>query len=628
MFQLTRNVFALFIIISLTSVVFAADNFTFAPEKPNPGEEIIVTFDASDTDLSEADKITMYIYLFAADLQSTESFEMKNKNGKWEASFKTNEDNLGAAIKFVYDEIFENNKGKGFFIHLYNANGGLLPGSKAGMANALNSWGVYYLDLESDLETSLNLYEEDFKTNHAIKKDFLSGYFAIISRARPMLKDSIITAALEEFELNNPQEESELTLLTNWYGAVKHQTKAESYKAKLEEKFPEADYLANIKLGEIYNEKDLVQKETLIKAFVEKYSSSKLLPSAYSIYINALRTEGEFVKADEFIKPRKDKISPYTYYSLVSKMFEAENLDLKTAKEISKMGADKAKNELENSTEGKANYQSKSDWEKDRKYLLGLNLYNYGKVLYKEENKEEAKEILKDAFEYTGGDETDVNELFAQCLLETGEAGEALEILSSSIKNGKGNETMKELLKNAYTKEKGEDGGEEFLKNLEDAAGEKMKAALKKKMKNDPAPEFTLTDMEGNKVSLADLKGKIIIIDFWATWCGPCKSSFPGMQKAVNKYAEDENVKFLFINTWERAENKLQNAKDFIQQNNYTFKVLMDENNEVITKYKVSGIPTKFILGKDGNIKFISIGFSGSVDQLVDELSTMISMLK
>jgi len=54
----------------------------------------------------------------------------------------------------------------------------------------------------------------------------------------------------------------------------------------------------------------------------------------------------------------------------------------------------------------------------------------------------------------------------------------------------------------------------------------------------------------------------------------------------------------------------------------------MDENNEVITKYKVSGIPTKFILGKDGNIKFISVGFSGSVDQLVDELSTMISMLK
>jgi peroxiredoxin len=142
------------------------------------------------------------------------------------------------------------------------------------------------------------------------------------------------------------------------------------------------------------------------------------------------------------------------------------------------------------------------------------------------------------------------------------------------------------------------------------------------------APEFTLQDIEGKDVSLSDFAGKIILLNFWATWCGPCLASFPGMKKAVEKYQDDSNVQFLFINTWERVENIKQNAADFISKNSYPFHVLLDDKNEVIEKYKVSGIPTKFIIDKDNNIRFMTVGYSGSEDQLVEELSLMISMLQ
>jgi len=100
------------------------------------------------------------------------------------------------------------------------------------------------------------------------------------------------------------------------------------------------------------------------------------------------------------------------------------------------------------------------------------------------------------------------------------------------------------------------------------------------------------------------------------------------MKKAVEKYESDSWVKFLFINTWERVEEKTKNAADFIAKNDYPFHVLVDDENKVIEKYKVSGIPTKFIIDSEGNIRFKSIGFAGSDDKLVEELSTMISLIK
>ncbi|MBZ0200392.1 MAG: redoxin domain-containing protein [Ignavibacteriaceae bacterium] len=618
-----------FVLFSLLTTSIFAQNFSFKPEKPKSGETITVMFDAAGTELADIDKITVYVYSFASDLLSTQSIEMKKEEGRWTAEFTPDEKSLGVSVKFINSETVVNNKGAGYFIGICDETGNVLPGYKAGIANAVNNWGVYYLDLDRDMEKAINLFEEDFAANPSIKNEFLGAYLPVVNRVRVQEKDSIITAALEEFAKTSNDDEKDLTLLLTGYGVVKNQEKGEVYKAKLEEKYPQCDFLANIKVGEIYNEKDLTKKEELLKTFVETFPTSKMLSTAFTLYINALRSAGEFNKAKDFITVHKNEIQPYTFYSLADKMFDAENLDFAAIKVITELGVEKSKKELENPTEEQPNYQSKSDWEKDRKYLLGLNLYAFGKALFKEGAKDEAKDVLEDAVEYTANEEADVNELYAQTLLETGNADEAITILSSVIKDGKGNDTIKELLKKSYVQEKGSDKGlDTYLNELDQAAKEKITAALKKQMKNDPAPEFTLTDTEGKTVSLADYKGKIVILDFWATWCGPCKSSFPGMQKAINKYADDDNVKFLFVNTWERVDNKLKNAQDFITENKYTFRVLMDETNEVITKYKVSGIPTKFIIGKDGNIKFIAVGFSGNADQMVDEISTMIAMLQ
>jgi cytochrome c biogenesis protein CcmG/thiol:disulfide interchange protein DsbE len=147
------------------------------------------------------------------------------------------------------------------------------------------------------------------------------------------------------------------------------------------------------------------------------------------------------------------------------------------------------------------------------------------------------------------------------------------------------------------------------------------------------APNFSLKDLGGNTVSLKDLKGKVIVLDFWSTWCVPCKKSFPAMQLAVNSYKNDPSVKFLFIHTWETTKTPIEDVKKYIAQSGFNFQVLMDlkdgsGRNAAVEDYGVSAIPAKFVIDKTGNIVFKLTGFTGTDADALKEISERITLAK
>ena len=304
----------------------------------------------------------------------------------------------------------------------------------------------------------------------------------------------------------------------------------------------------------------------------------------------------------------------------------SDNLAL--AEEFSRLATTYVKEAWQNPTGKKPDFSTQKQWQENNKISYAMFADTYGMVMYRMGEYKKGLPFAKDAaMMISKGKDADMNNTYALLAEKALPKKQYIRELEQFVKDGKSTSEVNDILKRAYVKSnKSEAGFEDYISALKKESYAKMLEELRKTMMNDKAPVFALVDLEGKKIGLGDLKGKIVVVDFWATWCGPCKASFPGMQKMVNKYKDDPNVKFVFIDTWEKEENKPKNASEFIDKNKYSFHVLMDNEDKVVAEFKVEGIPTKFVIDKNGIIRFKAVGFDGSDDKLISELTAMIDM--
>jgi thiol-disulfide isomerase/thioredoxin len=135
-----------------------------------------------------------------------------------------------------------------------------------------------------------------------------------------------------------------------------------------------------------------------------------------------------------------------------------------------------------------------------------------------------------------------------------------------------------------------------------------------------PAPSFSLQSMAGKTVNLEQFKGQVVMINFWASWCGPCREEMPILEKLHAKY---KPMGFTMVGVNVEPDSKL--AVDWLKATPVTFPILFDTKSEVSKLYKVAGMPSTVIVDRKGNLRWLHRGYkAGDENEYLDQIRTLV----
>ncbi|WP_394228861.1 TlpA family protein disulfide reductase [Pseudoalteromonas spongiae] len=132
---------------------------------------------------------------------------------------------------------------------------------------------------------------------------------------------------------------------------------------------------------------------------------------------------------------------------------------------------------------------------------------------------------------------------------------------------------------------------------------------------NKSAPDFTLKALSGDNVRLKELSGQVVLINFWASWCGPCRKEMPLLDELHAKYS-DLGFTVLGVN----VEQQNQKAKEFINELNVSFPILLDEQNTVSKLYDVEAMPTTVVIDRNSNLRYVHYGYQAGDEKLYKKM--------
>lgn len=124
------------------------------------------------------------------------------------------------------------------------------------------------------------------------------------------------------------------------------------------------------------------------------------------------------------------------------------------------------------------------------------------------------------------------------------------------------------------------------------------------------ALDFTMEDKDGKEVKLSDFEGKPVVVNFWASWCPPCKEEMPDFEKVWNEMGDE--VTFLMVNMTDGQRETVEKGKKYIEKNDFSFPVYYDVNQEAAYGYAVTSLPTSLFIDKDG---YVITGAKGMIDE-------------
>jgi thiol-disulfide isomerase/thioredoxin/tetratricopeptide (TPR) repeat protein len=626
-----KSILFFVVCIILSQVVYAQNksSLTLSNEYPQVGKTYYLFYDPKGTPLDKQKKIGVKMYYFTDPEKNVSSIEIpvKKKSGTWKAKFELPKTAKAFYFSVSADKKTDTNNGNGYTFFVYN-NGKPVVGANAFIAT------LYVFDNPGagtikNIDLATSYLNREFEQYPDSRKPFTQTYYNVLLNSGDENKKVLLTQTI--YESFKSDKEKDWMTARHYFYQLKRNKTFDSITVATEIKFPFGEIARGDQAQNIYNAKTAGEKEEAYKVWILKFPPAKVTGSkiGYDYASNSV--------ANAFAKEKNVKKALFYADKVITPVWRGEGW-AGPASQLEKNGfLNEALVLYKKAAANSAYFMEPAHKDEAGAAFAAIGYPGYNnsiaEILYLQKKYAAALLYVQKAYKSSNEPKAYINNNYAKILTALGRNGEAFDKMDELVKSGQATPEILEGLKKLYVKKyKSDKNYETYLANANKEMVAKIIKELPGQMINIPSHNFTLTDVDGKTVSLADYKGKIVVLDFWATWCGPCKASFPAMQMAANKFKDDEDVKFLFIHTWERENTATQMAKKYVTDNGYNFEVLMDLKdketgiNKVVESFNVTGIPAKFILDKNGNIRFKLTGFSGGNDAAVAELSEMIAL--
>ena len=617
--------FTLFIFTFLSVGLFAQNSKIYPKGKIALGEE--------NTFIYEPGKNIAIPENVSAKYVSTISYKTSaliKKNNNYEFIVKV-PDSIRTVIVSVFDNngnLFDNNSDKGYVLILNNKNPSKTNFDKLLL---LQNQASYFFKLKYSSQFFVNGYKNLFKTEPSLKENPQN--ISIYLSSLATVNDKKAEEEGKVFVKNLEQKKDEKSLV----GAesiiryvLKDSKRADSLSSSIIEKYPYGKLAKNKLVSKFFKEANDTKTppdQNILMQYVSDFKNkypkdiydAQISDQMNAVILNKIVADENWSKIEDFTNNFNDKIYAAPIFNVNAwKLADGDNLssegkDLDFAEKLAQKSLEILNYKINNLGE----YDQKLNYDDSLMfYTDALALVYYKEKKYQQAFNEQSKII-----DLSNIDDTN-RERYVLYASKVKDNNFIKNYIYNLLKNQNISKNLFATLSNIYKSENL--NSQEIVKlneeNKKIETNRYRKNLLDLYSENLKAKDFELTNLEDKKVKLSDLKGKIVVLDFWATWCGPCRAALPHMQNLVKKYDKSE-VAFLFVNTMENEKPDVTKNKvsKFIADNKYDLNVLYDLDNNVRKNYLVQGIPCEIVIDKEGNLIARSEGYDSNLEALINE---------